>query len=143
MKLRGKDGYQYEPAWMHPKTAKERGIEFGDIIKVYNERGTVLCAAYVTERLVPRAIYIDHGSRFDPVDAEGLDRGGAINLISPHNITSTTATGMVVSGFLVDAQKVTDAEMADWKKKFPESFARKIDKATGVCLDGWLLKNSG
>ncbi len=141
MKLRGRDGYQYEPAWMNPITAAERGIEFGDIIKVYNERGTILCAAYVTERLVPGAVYVDHGSRFDPVDAEALDRGGAINLISPHSITSAKATGMVVSGFLVDVRKVTDAEMDDWRKKFPESFARKIDEATGVCLDGWLLNN--
>ena len=41
---------------------------------------------------------------------------------------------MAVSGFLVDVQKVTDAEMDGWKKQFPDSFARKIDEATGVCL---------
>ena len=45
MKLRGKDGYQYEPAWLHPSTARERGIAHGDVVKVLNERGTVLCAA--------------------------------------------------------------------------------------------------
>ena len=142
MKIRAKDGYQYEPAWMNPKTAAECGVKHGDIIKVYNERGTVLCAAYVTERLVPQVIYVDHGSRFDPIDAETLDRGGAINLITPHNITSKHATGMVVSGFLVGAAKVTDEEMAGWKAKYPESFDRKIDEACGVCLDGWLLDKS-
>ena len=47
---------------------------------------------------------------------------------------------MVVSGFLVDVQKVADAEMEGWKKQYPESFARKIDPAAGVCLDGWLKK---
>ena len=141
MKIRAKDGYQYEPAWLHTSTAKKRGIEHGDIIKVYNERGTVLCAAYVTERLIPNAIYVDHGSRFDPIDAETLDRGGAINLITPHNIISKHATGMVVSGFLVAADKVTDEEMAEWKAKYPESFGRKIDGACGVCLDGWLIES--
>ena len=88
---------------------------------------------------MPDVVYVDHGSRFDPVDAEALDRGGAINLITPTAITSKTVTGMVVSGFLVDVQKVTDAEMDGWKKQFPDAFARKIDEATGVCLDGWLL----
>jgi len=139
MKIRAGDGYQYEPAWMHPSTAQKRGIKHGDIIKVYNERGTVLCGAYVTERLIPNAIYVDHGSRFDPIDAERLDRGGAINLITPHNIISKHATGMVVSGFLVAADKVTDEEMAEWKAKYPDAFGRKVDNACGVCLDGWLI----
>jgi anaerobic selenocysteine-containing dehydrogenase len=139
MKIRGKDGYQYEPAWLHPSTAKERGIGHGDIVKVFNERGTVLCAAYLTERLIPGVVYVDHGSRFDPIDAETLDRGGAINLITPTAITSKTVTGMVVSGFLVDTAKVTDEEMDKWKAQYPDSFARKIDEATGVCLDGWLV----
>ena len=141
MKIRAKDGYQYEPAWMHPETAAQYGIEHGDIVKVFNERGTVLCAAYVTERLIPRVVYVDHGSRFDPIDAETLDRGGAINLITPHYNISKHATGMVVSGFLVGVAKVTDEEMAGWKTKYPESFSRAIDYATGVCLDGWLLEN--
>ncbi|MDR1815442.1 MAG: dehydrogenase, partial [Clostridiales Family XIII bacterium] len=138
MKVKGKDGYQYEPAWLNPETAARYGITHGDIIKVYNERGTVLCGAYVTERVVPDTIYIDHGARFDPIDAETLDRGGAINLISPHANMSTHVTGMVVSGYLVAAAKVTDEEMAAWRKAYPESFARKIDEGCGVCLEGWL-----
>jgi len=139
MKIRAKDGYQYEPAWMHPKTAAECEIEHGDIIKVFNERGTVLCAAYLTERLIPKVVYVDHGARFDPIEAGTLDRGGAINLITPHDNISKHATGMVVSGFLVGAAKVTDKEMSDWRKKYPEAFGRKVDEACGVCLDGWLI----
>jgi len=140
MKIRCKDGYQYESAWINPKTAAEYGIAYGDIIKVYNERGIVLCGAFPTERLMPGVVYVDHGSRFDPIDAERIDRGGAINLITPTAITSKNVTGMVVSGFLVGIEKVTDEEMESWKKDFPEAFARKVDKAAGVCLDGWLLQ---
>ena len=139
MKIRAKDGYQYEPAWLSPKTAEARGIKHGDIVKIFNERGTVLCAAYVTPRLVDGVVYVDHGSRFDPIDAEKLDRGGAINLITPHAITSKTATGMVVSGFLVEVAAVTDEEMEGWKKQYPEAFARKVDEACGVCLEGWMI----
>jgi len=142
MKIRAKDGYQYEPAWLNPKTAKERGIQHGDIVKVFNERGAVLCGAYVTERLVPGTVYVDHGSRFDPIDAETLDRGGAINLITPTALISKTATGMVVSGFLVDISKVSDDEMAELKSRYPEAFGRPVDESCGVCLDGWLIGNS-
>ena len=138
MKIRGKDGYQYESVWMNPATAKERGIEHGDIVKVFNERGTVLGAAYLTQKVMEGVVYVDHGARFDPIEPETLDRGGAINLITPHNITSKHATGMVVSGFLTEVAKVTDEEMEGWKQKYPEAFERKIDYACGVCLNGWL-----
>lgn len=139
MKIRGKDGYQYEAAWISPKTAEKCGVKHGDIVKIYNERGTVLCGAYVTERLVDSTVYVDHGARFDPIDAESIDRGGAINLITPHGNVSKFSTGMVVSGFLVGLEKVTDEEMESWKKKYPEAFARKIDEACGVCLEGWMI----
>ena len=141
MKIRADDGYQYESAWINPRTAALKGIVHGQIIKVFNERGIVLCGAFLTERIREGVVYVDHGARFDPIDPETIDRGGAINLISPTAITSKTVTGMVVSGFLVDAAPVTKAEMEGWKAKYPEAFTRKIDEATGVCLDGWLLEN--
>ena len=72
----------------------------------------------------------------------GSTAAGAINTITPHNNISKKATGMAVSGFLVEVQKVTDEEMDGWKAKFPEAFARKINNATGVCLDGWMIAAS-
>ncbi len=143
MKIRCEDGYQYEPVWLHPAEAEKRGIKHGDIVKVFNERGIVLCGAFVTERLIPGAAYVDHGARFDPIDPNGIDRGGAINLITPSNISSEHCAGMVVTGFLVEVQKVTDAEMEEWKRKYPEAFARKVDKGIGLCLDGWMIPETG
>lgn len=139
MKIRGKDGYQYEPCWMHTSEAEKRGIRHGDIVKVYNERGVVLCGAYVTERVMPSVCYVDHGSRLDPIIPGYLDRGGAINTITPASTTSKNATGMAVSGFLAQVEKVTDEEMEQWKRDYPEAFARKVDPDAGVCLAGWLV----
>jgi trimethylamine-N-oxide reductase (cytochrome c) len=45
---------------------------------------------------------------------------------------------MVVSGFLVEVAKVTDEEMAGWRKEYPEAFMRNYDADTGVSLSGWL-----
>jgi trimethylamine-N-oxide reductase (cytochrome c) len=140
MKIRGKDGYQYEPVWIHTKEAEKRGIRRGDIVKVFNERGVVLCGAYVTERLIEKTCYVDHGARLDPIIPGKLDRGGAINTITPTSNTSKNATGMATSGFLVEVAKVTDEEMEDWKRAYPEAFARKTDEAAGVCLDGWMAE---
>ncbi len=139
MKIRAKDGYQYEPVWLHTSEAAKRGISHGDIVKVFNERGIVLCGAYVTERLVPHTCYVDHGARLDPIITGKLDRGGCINSITPTSQTSKKASGMAVSGFLVEIERVTDEEMDGWKRDYPEAFARKIDEAAGVCLAGWLM----
>ena len=46
----------YEPLWIQPADAAERGIKDGDIVKVYNERGTVLCGAMVWERIMPGVV---------------------------------------------------------------------------------------
>ena len=138
MKMRGEDGYQYEPCWISPREAEKRGIKHGDIVKVFNEKGIVLCAAYVTERLIDHACYVDHGSRFDPIIPEEVDRGGAINNITPTHPMGYNSTGMATSGFLCDVQKVTEEDWADWKKRAPQAFERKFDPAFGVCMEGWL-----
>ena len=143
MKLRGPDGYQYEPVWLHSSEAEKRGIRHGDIVKVYNHRGIVLAAAYVTERLIPGACSMDHGSRYDPIIPGWLDRGGAINTITPEHTTSTNATGMAVSGFLVEIEKVSEAEWREWKENYPEAFERKTDPDAGVCLAGWMIEQEG
>ena len=105
-KVKGPDGYLYEPLWIHPSEAAARGIGDGDVCKVFNERGTVLVGARVTERVMPGVAYVDHGARQDFIVPGVLDRGGAINTITPHNITSKHCAGMATSGFLVDVAPV-------------------------------------
>jgi anaerobic selenocysteine-containing dehydrogenase len=137
-KVKAWDGYLYEPLWLSPSDAAARGIADGDIVRIYNERGAVLAGAYVSERVMPGAVSIDHGARYDPIVPGEFDRGGAINTITPHNTTSKNATGMVCSSFLVEVEKVTEAQMNEWKAKYPEAFNRPYDPAQGVCLAGWL-----
>ncbi len=140
MKVVGDDGYKYEPVWIHPSTAAERGIKDGDIVKVMNERGIVLCGARVWERVMPGVAYVDHGARYDPIEPGKIDRGGAINTISPLGVTSQNAVGEATSGYLVDVQKVTAQDWSEWKAKFPEAFARKYDPAAGLRFDAWVVE---
>ena len=137
MKMKGFDGYYYEPCWIHTSEAEKRGIKFGDVVKVFNERGITLCGAYVTERLIPGAAYVDHGARYDPI-CDHVDRGGCINTIAPLGLTSTNCAGQATSGYLVDVQKVSEAEWAEWRTKYPEAFARTYDEGAGVCFEGWV-----
>ncbi len=59
---------------------------------------------------------MDHGARVDYIITGKLGRGGAINLIAPNDIASKNCLGEATSGYLLDVQKVTWAEMEEWKK---------------------------
>jgi trimethylamine-N-oxide reductase (cytochrome c) len=118
-KVRGSDGYLYEPCWIHPIDAEARGISDGDVITVHNERGAVLAGAVVTERIIPGALSIDHGAKMDlaMMNNRRIDRGGCINLISPTPQEKYGAGAeivvpeMNVSGFLVEAEKTNVSDI--------------------------------
>jgi molybdopterin guanine dinucleotide-containing S/N-oxide reductase-like protein len=137
-KVEGSDGYKYEPLWLNPADATARSIEHGDVVKVFNERGAVLGGAYITERMMPGVVYMDHGARYDPIIPGELDRGGAINTITPHNLTSRNATGMVVSSFLVEVAKVSGNKMDELRGNYPAAFKREYDPASGLRFNAWV-----
>jgi molybdopterin guanine dinucleotide-containing S/N-oxide reductase-like protein len=137
-KVKGWDGYLYEPIWINPQDAAARGIKNGDIVQLINERGSVLGGALVWERIIPGAVSIDHGARVDPINAGKIDRGGAIDLIAPDGVISEHCPGQATSGFLVEVKKVTQTEMEEWKKLYPDAFVRDYDPASGLRFNGWV-----
>jgi molybdopterin guanine dinucleotide-containing S/N-oxide reductase-like protein len=139
-KMRGPDGYMYQPVWINPADALKRRIRHGDIVKIFNERGGILAAAYVTERMIAGAISIDHGARYDPIIPGELDRGGAINTISPHNTSSKNATGMASSGYLAE---VKPADLNELKRKYPKAFNKPYQAASGLILERLVKPNKG
>jgi anaerobic selenocysteine-containing dehydrogenase len=139
-KILGPDGYKYEPLWMHPSEAEKRGIKHGDIVKVFNERGIVLVGAYVTERLRPGVVYIDHGARHDPIKTGEIERGGAINTISPAGITSENCVGQATSGYLVQIERLSGEQMDQWRKDYPDAFEREYHPDAGLRFDAWVIK---
>jgi trimethylamine-N-oxide reductase (cytochrome c) len=118
-KVRGPDGYMYEPCWIHSEDAAARAISSGDVIMVHNERGAVLVGAVVTQRIIPGALSIDHGAKMDLATLKGklVDRGGCINLIAPSPLEKYGAgqeikiPEMNVSGFLAQAARIDVSEI--------------------------------
>ena len=137
VRFRGSDGYLYEPLWLNPQDAQCRDIANGDIVKVYNERGAVLGGAYVTERIMPGWSLWTTGPGLISLCRGYWTRGGAINSITPRKTTSKNATGMVCSGFLVEAERVS---LDGLRKQYPEAFNRPYDKASGQTFERVLEK---
>ena len=140
-KVLGVDGYMYEPLWINSVDAEKRGIKNGDIIEIFNERGAVLGGAYITERIRPGVAYIDHGARCDWIIPGKLDRGGAINLISPEGTVSKNAPGQATSGFLVEVNKVSMAQIEEWRQQYPQAFEKEYTPASGLRFNAWVVKS--
>ena len=75
----------------------------------------------------------------DYIAVAEINRGGTNNLIAPANGISQNAKGLAVSSYLVEVARVTGSEMEEWRKKYPEAFARDYDPAYGPLFSGWVV----
>jgi trimethylamine-N-oxide reductase (cytochrome c) len=89
---------------------------------------------------MPGVLSIDHGARADFIIPFSLCRGGAINVIAPEGLTSKHAAGQATSGYLAEVEKVTVGQMEQWKRDYPEAFAREYDPASGLRFNGWVME---
>ncbi len=82
---------------------------------------------------------MDHGARCDWIIPGKLDRGGAINLISPTGVTSKNCVGEATSGYLVEVERVSRKQMEEWRKLYPEAWEREYDPASGLRFNAWVM----
>lgn len=68
-------------AWINPTDAAARGIDDGDTIDVFNDRGRIRTTARVTERIMPGVVNVFQGAWYAP-DEEGVDLGGCGNTLT-------------------------------------------------------------
>jgi len=102
------DGYRYWIFRMNPKDAAERGVRHGEVVEVYNDRGSVLCGLEVTERL-PIGTVHSYESCADyqtiGVPGESTEMNGCINILTPKRFITKHAHGLAVNSCLVEVRK--------------------------------------
>lgn len=107
-----KNGYAYHVTRIHPADAKPRGISNGDIVRMYNDRGSVLGIAQITERIRPGVIHSYESSAvYDPLEPGkpgSTDRGGCVNLLTPSRMIARNVPGMAPNSCLIEIEKLEE-----------------------------------
>ena len=102
------NGNPYLVARINPKTAEAKGIKEGDIVALFNGRGTVLCSANVTRRVMPETIHAYTSSGiYNPVKYGEIsaDKGGCVNILTPGRLMGDYIPAMVPNSCNIDVCK--------------------------------------
>lgn len=108
------DGYYYWVMRINPADAQKRGIKHHDLIRVFNDRGQVICAADVSPLIAPGVMKtFESCAEFDAFKTDGpngyADRGGCCNVLTPPRPQQKETEGMAANSCLVEVEKWTFA----------------------------------
>ena len=102
------DGYYYWIIRLNTKDAEARGIRENDLVKTFNDRGEVILAAQVTERVPPGTVHsYESCADYDPVGkpGESADRAGCVNIVTPGRYITKNSCGQAPNSCLVQIEK--------------------------------------
>lgn len=97
-----------EPIRLHPREAAARGIADGDIVRVFNDRGSCLAGAVVSGAVRPGVAQLSTGAWYDPLDRSDFDAmcvHGNPNAVTMDKGTSSLAQGSVGQHALVEIER--------------------------------------
>jgi anaerobic selenocysteine-containing dehydrogenase len=101
------DGWYYWLIRLSSADAAARGIADGDLVRAYNDRGSVILAARVTERIRPGTVHSSEScSDYAPTGALGdsPDRAGCINILTSKRFITPTSPGQACNTCLIEVE---------------------------------------
>ena len=125
------DGYYYWVVRLNPLDAKPRAITHHGLIRVFNDRGSVVCVVDVSPLVAPGVIKtFESSAEYDPFDDPRfgtVDRGGCLNTLTPKRRQVANTEGMGSNSCLVQVEAWTWATAAR-----PESVRQRLSVAGAV-----------
>lgn len=125
------DGYYYWVLRVNPEDARARDITHHDLIRVFNDRGSVVCAADVSPLIAPQVVKTYESSAevdlFDDPRYGRVDRGGCLNMLTPRRPQVRGTEGMASNSCLVNVERWTPAPSPRAKEQPPVREARELE----------------
>lgn len=101
-----------EPVTIHPDDAQARGIQDGDIVRLWNARGQILAGAVISEGIKPGVICIHEGAWPDlDLTADGICKNGAVNVLTKDLPSSRLGNGCAGNTALAWLEKYNGPEL--------------------------------
>jgi biotin/methionine sulfoxide reductase len=99
---RGSKVADREPVRLHPDDAAARGITAGDVVRVHNDRGSLLAGAVLSTDVRPGVAQLSTGAWFDPSSEVASCVHGNPNVLTDDRGTSRLAQGCTGQHALVE-----------------------------------------
>lgn len=78
-----------QTAWINDSDAADRGIENGDDVFVFNDRGTLKLRAFVTPRIIPGTVSVPQGAWYKPQQSSDFTLPAGANPDKPVDINGS------------------------------------------------------
>lgn len=101
-------GHHFWLLRLSPPDAAVRGIAHGDLVKVFNDRAAVICAADVSGLVAPGVVKsFESSAEFEliEVDGERVEIGGCMNMLTSDRPQSRGTSSMSPNSCLVQVEK--------------------------------------
>jgi trimethylamine-N-oxide reductase (cytochrome c) len=108
------DGYPYWVINLNPEDARQRGVKQHDLVRLYNDRGSVICVADLIPAVRPGVVKgYESSAEVDFIQtAKGLvDRGGCLNLLTSDRRMMKGTEAMATS-CLIEVERWDAADFA-------------------------------
>ena len=97
-----------EPMTIHPADAAKRNIADGDVVRLFNARGTCLAGARLSEDIRQGVVRLSTGAWYDPSELgnrEAVEKHGNPNVLTLDQGSSSLSQGCVAQTCLIDVER--------------------------------------
>ena len=98
-----------EPIYLNPNDAAARGIEDGDIVEIFNNRGRSLAGAIVSPDIMQGVVRLATGAWFDFDWQTGVEKHGNPNALTRDVGASSLSQGCTAQSCLVEVRRADGA----------------------------------
>jgi len=97
-----------EPIEINPNDAKKRGLKNGDVVKLFNDRGSCLAGVIIDKKVMEGVVQISTGAWYDPENPNkpnSICKHGNPNVLTPDKGTSRLGQGPIAHSCLIEMEK--------------------------------------